>query len=233
MTGRRYKVVYSLFDGSGYMAEPWAKNGDMVFCINSDGGDHGSYAEHGARVQHENIAYINAHIFNGYVPVLPTPDIIFAFPPCTDLAVSGACRFAAKRALDPEFQDKAVQLARAAETLAALYGVPFMLENPISVLSTLWRKPDYMFNPYEYGGYLPVDDKHPAFPDYIVPRDAYQKKTCLWVGNGFIIPPKQPVAFSAGYCKQFKRLGGRSERTKLIRSLTPRGFANAVFESNK
>lgn len=233
MARHKHGVVYSLFDGSGYMAVPWAENGYRVFCINADGADHGGYAAHGARERHENITFINAWIYDGYIPPLPTPDIIFAFPPCTDLAVSGAAHFSSKRARNPLFQEQATATARAAETLANLYGVPFMIENPVSVLSTLWRKPDFIFHPYEYGGYLGEGDTHPAYPDYIAPRDAYPKKTCLWVGNGFILPPKRAVAVPDGYSTQHNKLGGKSERTKIIRSLTPRGFARAVFESNR
>jgi hypothetical protein len=56
-----------------------------------------------------------------------------------------------------------------------------MLENPVGVLSSYWRKPDHTFDPCDYGGYL-----NPA-------GDAYTKKTCLWTGGGFIMPGKKPV----------------------------------------
>ncbi|MEO9300096.1 hypothetical protein ABFY71_19125, partial [Devosia sp. RY10] len=78
-----------------------------------------------------------------------------AFPPCTDLAVSGAAHFAGKAAKNPAFQDEAVAMAKVAAALGDKYNVPYMIENPISVLSSKWRKPDYSFHPYEYGGYLP------------------------------------------------------------------------------
>ena len=50
--------------------------------------------------------------------------------------------------------------------------------------------------------------------------------------NGFRMPEKKPVFVEKGYSKQYSRLGGKSARTKLIRSLTPRGFAIAVNEEN-
>lgn len=51
--------------------------------------------------------------------------------------------------------------------------------------------------------------------------------------NGdFGTPEKKPVFVEKGYSKQYSRLGGKSARTKLIRSLTPRGFAIAVNEEN-
>lgn len=161
------------------------------------------------------------------------PDIIFAFPPCTDMAVSGASAFESKRKKDPLFQEKAAFTAMIASRIADHFNIPYIVENPVSVLSTFWRKPDYIFNPWEYGGYLPENDIHPFFPEYINPRDAYPKKTCLWTGNGFIMPEKKIVQVKKGYSNQHLKLGGKSTKTKIIRSLTPRGFARAVFEANK
>lgn len=89
-----------------------------------------------------------------------------------------------------------------------------------------------MFHPYEYGGYLPTIDEHPIYPEYIKPRDAYPKKTCIWSGGGFCMPEKKPVAVMPGYSDQHNKLGGKSLKTKNIRSATPRGFANAVFIAN-
>ncbi|MCZ0611769.1 DNA cytosine methyltransferase [Escherichia coli] len=156
------------------------------------------------------------------------------FPPCDDLAVSGAAWFSVKREKDPHFQVKAAYNAKIVEKLADMHNVPWMVENPVGVLSTLWRKPDFIFNPCDYGGYLPEDDKHPAFPEYIASRDAYTKKTCIWCGNGFKQPIFRPVSLTdePGNSQQHRKLGGKSKRTKMIRSLTPRGFARAVFLAN-
>lgn len=224
-------IVWSLFDGSGLMARPWAEAGHTCYCFNYDGADHGDYARLGARVEHENIHYINAWIDNKF-DFKVAPGIIFAFPPCTDLAVSGAAHFETKRRKNPTFQVEAVITCKVAARLAKKYNVPYMIENPVSVLSSLWRKPDYAFNPYEYGGYLPEDDTHPMFPDVIPARDAYVKKTCLWVGNGFVMPDVAEVAVGSGDNPGWAKLGGKSARTKTIRSLTPRGFAKAVYEAN-
>jgi hypothetical protein len=155
---------------------------------------------------------------------------VAAFPPCDHLAVSGAAHFKGKglRALA-----LSIDLFATATELAEFIGAPYFLENPVSTISSYWRKPDYSFNPYEYGGYLPDNDKHPRWPEYIAPRDAYPKKTCLWTGNGFVMPISIAVEPEPGYATQHKKLGGRSLKTKNIRSATPRGFALAVFESNK
>lgn len=224
-------IVWSLFDGSGLMAQPWAEAGHTCYCLNYDGADHGDYARLGAKVEHDNIHYINEWIDNKF-DFEVAPDIIFAFPPCTDLAVSGAAHFETKRKKNPTFQVEAVITCKVAARLAKKYNAPYMIENPVSVLSSLWRKPDYVFNPNEYGGYLPEDDTHPMFPDVIPARDAYVKKTCLWAGNGFVMPDVAEVAVGSGDNPGWAKLGGKSARTKTIRSLTPRGFAKAVYEAN-
>lgn len=232
------KVVWSLFDGSGIMGLPWAKAGYQVYCFNADGADHGPYDKFHARYIHEGLHYVNTWIdFNfmnaAVAGIYGKPDIIFAFPPCTDMAVSGASAFESKRKKDPLFQEKAAFTAMIASRIADHFNIPYVVENPVSVLSTFWRKPDYIFNPWEYGGYLPENDIHPFFPEHINPRDAYPKKTCLWTGNGFIMPEKKIVPVKKGYSNQHLKLGGKSTKTKVIRSLTPRGFARAVFEANK
>jgi hypothetical protein len=111
--------------------------------------------------------------------------------------------------------------------------VPYFIENPVSVLATKWRKPNYTFHPYLYGGYIPQEEsEHPEWPQYIAPRDAYPKKTCLWTGNSFVMPDFKPVTVEDGYARQHLKLGGKSMKTKNIRSATPRGFARAVYEAN-
>ena len=86
-------------------------------------------------------------------------DMIIAFPPCTDLAVSGARHFAKKRA-DGRQQasiDFFMKFANAHCDMIAI-------ENPVGIVSTRFRKPDQIINPYQFG--------HPE-----------TKKTCLWLKN--------------------------------------------------
>lgn len=231
-------IIYSMFDGSGLMVQPWAEAGHTCYCFNYDDANHGNYSKHQAKVQHPNIHYINVWIDDGFPfyiarAGIDAPDIVFSFPPCDNLAVSGSRHFARKLKENPICQIEAVAAAKAAHHLADVFGVPYMIENPVSVMSSIWRKPDYIFNPCEYGGYLAEDDSHPFFPDVIPARDAYNKKTCLWTGNGFVMPDKRPVDAHSGANPGWEKLGGKSARTKMIRSLTPRGFACAVYEENK
>lgn len=223
--------VVSLYDESGNMLRPWAEAGYQCYCFDilNDGrteivGTRGGmiYYMQGDMLDIATVAYV----------IRLKPVFIASFPPCTDVAVCGALHFAKKRAIDPLFQTKAVQLFRIPEMIANVVGCSWFSENPASMISTLWRKPDHKFHPWQYGGYLPVDDVHPRWPDYLPPRDAYPKYTWIWSGNSFIMPTKQEVTDVHDDYPGWKKLGGKSAKTKQIRSETPRGFARAVYEAN-
>lgn len=233
------KKVIFLFDYTGIMAKPWADAGYECYCFD---GQHESGVWGSG---YKNIINVGMWFNNNATGDFIDDDIekiinvtgddvcfVFGFPECTQLAVSGAAHFARKRDDNPFFQEEAMILVRLVEALGVELKCPWALENPVSVISTLWRKPDHSFHPYEYGGYLPVDDIHPIYPEYIKPKDAYPKKTCIWSGNGFVMPIKIPVEVTPGYSDQHKKLGGKSLKTKNIRSATPRGFANAVYLAN-
>lgn len=227
------KKAIFLYDYTGLMARPWLDAGYECWLFD---GQHtpgvtreGNIVKVGmwfdaAKVQEHSVV-ISEMVGDGV-------EMVFGFPECTHLAVSGAAHFAKKLADDPMIQIKATVLATLVEAVGVKCDAKWAAENPVSVLSTLWRKPNFSFHPWEYGGYLPEDDLHPTWPDYIAPRDAYPKKTCIWCGNGFVEPERRPVIEPHGYSTQHSKLGGKSLRTKNIRSATPRGFARAVFEAN-
>ena len=226
------KAVF-LYDYTGLMAKPWLDAGYECWCF--DGQHEPGIVRDGLHVKvgmwfyaartAEQAREIADMVGDGVA-------LVFGFPECTHLAVSGAAHFAKKLAADPEIQNRATELAKLVELVGVACSAPWAAENPVSVLATKWRKPDFSFHPWEYGGYLPDDDKHPKWPEYIAPRDAYPKKTCIWSGGGFVEPEKKPVDCKPGYSTQHKKLGGKSLKTKNIRSATPRGFAKAVFEAN-
>ena len=87
-------------------------------------------------------------------------DMLIAHPPCTHLAVSGARWFAEGR------KPRHIQDDAAAFFMKfILANIPkIAVENPVSVMSTRYRKPDQIINPWQFG--------HPE-----------QKKTCLWLKN--------------------------------------------------
>lgn len=92
-------------------------------------------------------------------------DLGIFFPPCTDLASSGAPSW-------PEKQADGRQQA-AIDFVLRLWdcGIKKVsIENPVGILSTVWRKPDQIINPFQFG-------------------DPYRKKTCLWLkGLPALIP---------------------------------------------
>jgi hypothetical protein len=230
-------IVISLYDYTGEAVKPWAKAGYECHCYDiQHDGTKGEGFPSGGSIHYRNADLHNYKASSDLTRSYMGKPVAFgmAFPVCTDMAVSGAAHFERKRQADPDFQKKAAGYAMLASSIFIKLMNRFFIENPVSVLSTLWRKPDYMFHPYEYGGYIPEDEaEHPVWPEYIAPRDAYPKKTCLWVGGGFKMPVPKPVVVEAGYSTQHRKLGGKSMKTKNIRSATPRGFAQAVFEANK
>jgi len=231
-------IVISLYDYTGEALKPWAEAGYECYAFD---------IQHEPNIEevHEydsggSISYLHADLhdpddLNAIHDAFKDLDVVFgmAFPVCTDMAVSGAAHFKRKAEANPSFQDEAVSYAVWCAKLFENLDVPYFIENPVSVLATKWRKPDYSFHPYEYGGYIPDDQaQHPVWPDYIAPKDAYPKKTCLWTGNGFNMPWTDPVEPEQGHSRQHLKLGGKSTKTKNIRSATPRGFAQAVYEFN-
>ncbi len=231
------KKAIFLFDYTGIMAQPWINAGYECWCFD---GQHdagivrdGMHVKVGMWFNNEVTGDISLEDVDKIISIVGDGvKFVFGFPECTHLAVSGAAHFARKRDANPFFQDEAMVLVHLTRRIGERLDVPWALENPISVISTMWRKPDFSFHPWEYGGYLPEGDEHPDYPDYIKPRDAYPKKTCIWSGNGFIEPIRKPVPVEPGYSDQHKKLGGKSLKTKNIRSATPRGFAKAVFLAN-
>jgi hypothetical protein len=231
-------IVISLYDYTGEALKPWAEAGYSCFAFDIQHPSAGGLVlyDGGGSIHYRYADLHDKRSLWNLQQRFQNKDVVFAmaFPVCTDLAVSGAAHFKRKAEKDPDFQTKAASYAVWCGDLFDKLGVPYFIENPVSRLATLWRKPDYSFHPYEYGGYIPEGEaEHPTWPEYIAPRDAYPKKTCLWTGNGFKLPVKLHVPVEEGYSRQHKMLGGKSMRTKNIRSATPRGFARAVFYANQ
>lgn len=85
-------------------------------------------------------------------------DLAICHPPCTDIAVSGASWF--KEKIADGRQQRAIEFFMEFTRLDHIPQVA--IENPVCIMSTVWRKPDQIIQPYEYG--------HPE-----------RKKTCLWL----------------------------------------------------
>lgn len=146
-------------------------------------------------------------------------DMILAFPPCTHLAVSGARHFAEKR------RDGRQQAAINFFMQFATADCPkIAIENPVGIMSTYYRKPDQIIQPYMFG-------------------DKARKKTCLWlkglnplkptdiVDCGDILPGGYSVGASANWAEaNGKILRWNDPLTAKIRSKTYPGIAKAMAE---
>ena len=227
------KRAVFLYDYTGLMAQPWLEAGYECWCF--DG-------------QHpEGITRDNLHVKVGMwfdadrtdeqakiiaAMVGDNVALVFGFPECTDLTVAGARHWAKKALANANFQINATQLADLVRKVGELCNSSWAFENPVGALSTLYRKPDFSFHPCDYAGYLPEDDVHPVYPEVYPGRDLYNKNTCIWCSASFNKPVKRRLEPISKDNPGWLYCGGKSKRTKNIRSATPRGFARAVFEAN-
>jgi site-specific DNA-cytosine methylase len=136
-------------------------------------------------------------------------DMLIAFPPCTHIAVSGARYFKEKQADGRQQQ--------AVDFFMLLANAPIekiAIENPVGIMSTKWRKPDQIIQPWQFG--------HPE-----------SKKTCLWLKNLPFLQPTNIIELpECGYWENQTPSGqnklGPSEHRAKIRSKTYEGIAEAM-----
>lgn len=227
------KKAIFLFDYTGIMAKPWLDDGYECWCF--DGQHPRGITQEGNHIKVG--MYLEAHSKLHYAErifdiVGDGVELVFGFPECTDLTNAGAKHFSGKRGFNSLFQAEAIELADLVRVVGNLYGCAWAFENPVGAISTQYRDYDFSFNPCDYGGYLPPNDKHPIYPNIYPGQDAYNKNTCIWHGNGFKEPRKRPITPKFKENPGWKLCGGKSIKTKNIRSATPRGFAFAVKQSN-
>lgn len=146
--------------------------------------------------------------------------MIIAFPPCTYLTVTGNRWFNVER-----YGEKAIQRHKDREDAVKFFmsianaDCPrIAIENPVGVMSTIWRKPDQIIQPYEFG-------------------DPFEKKTCLWlkglpslVPTDIVAPParrefKSGKTMPAWYADAFKL---PPKERSIMRSKTFPGVAKAM-----
>jgi site-specific DNA-cytosine methylase len=91
-------------------------------------------------------------------------DLIIAFPPCTYLTVTGNRWFNVEKYGDKAL--KRIEDRKEAIDFFMLFANAncehIAIENPVGIMSTEWRKPNQIINPYQFG-------------------DPFEKKTCLWL----------------------------------------------------
>lgn len=139
------------------------------------------------------------HIQGDVAAVLSEPwDIMVAHPPCTHLSVSGARWFGAKQ----EEQEAAIAFVHSLWNGAAKR---ICLENPVSVLSSRWCKPDQIIQPWQFG-------------------HGETKATCLWLKR---LPILFPTYIARERVARVHRLPPSADRWK-ERSRTFDGIAKAM-----
>lgn len=155
-------VVLSLYDLTGNMVRPWVEAGYTAVLVDMQ-------HKPGTR-QDGSVIKVGADIRNGWIPprdMLDRIAFVSAFPPCDHLAVSGSRWFKGKGLRKLALS---IDLFATAAELCEWVGAPYMIENPVSTISSYWRKPDAMFHPHHF--------------TLLEPDDNYTKATCLWVGGG-------------------------------------------------
>jgi site-specific DNA-cytosine methylase len=148
-------------------------------------------------------------------------DLMISFPPCTDLAVSGARHF--ERKIADGTQHKSLEffmnvINADIEKIA--------VENPIGIMSGKYRKPDQIVQPWMFG-------------------DKAQKSTCLWLKNlpkleatnivekgeffEFISKKGEKKRMPMWYYKALRE-AKTPEQRRTLRSKTFQGIADAMAE---
>lgn len=149
-------------------------------------------------------------------------DLIIAFPPCTYLTVTGNRWFNIDR-----YGEKAIQRHKDRKNAIDFFMAfanadceKIVIENPVGIMSSEWRKPTQIINPWQFG-------------------DAFEKKTCLWLKglpelkptNIVEIPPRKKFdsgkSMPSWYAEAWHL--PKEERAKL-RSKTFPGIARAMAE---
>lgn len=239
------KLLISLYDHSGNQSMPYKQNGWMVKQVE---------IKHGIDI----LTWDYAKFYNDMQDVASTyGDVIEKIgiicpTPCTDYAISGAKHFARKDADGTtEFSQKLVYRNKEIIDYFESTGLLqfWQIENPMSRIHTLnpWLGGvKYKFNPCDFSGYFNMikdndlinsaksksdfNDLTKLELSALFNLNLYNKQTWLW-GN-FNHPIKKRVEPIFKENPGFKLYGGKSERTKELRSVTPMGFCWAFYEAN-
>lgn len=122
-------------------------------------------------------------------------DMMIAFPPCTNLASSGA-RYWKEKQKDGRQKTSVI-------FFMALVGanIPkIAIENPIGIMSTYYRKPNQIIQPWQYG-------------------EPFNKKTCLWLKCLPLLSPTNIVEPTANWTSGSYRNGPRKDGTRIKSNL--------------
>lgn len=147
--------------------------------------------------------HLGWHIQDDVVNILEDSwDFILAFPPCTHLCVSGARWFKEKQ--EDGRQQQGIDFFMLFTDLSCL---KIAIENPIGIMSTYYRKPDQIIQPWQFG-------------------HGEVKATCLWLKG---LPCLQPTSIVAGRNPTTWKMGPSPNRA-ILRSKTYEGVAYAMAD---
>lgn len=159
------------------------------------------------------------HTMDGHMHFVDWWDLIIAHPPCTRLCNSGQRWLYwgdnAYREKKKEEQEEAIRFFLSFTEANCEH---IAIENPMGIMSTIYRKPDCIYNPYDFDG------------------ETECKKTCLWLKN---LPPLIPTQNlpkekrTQGIWKAHfdgKCYAWNDPQTAKLRSKTPEGVAKAMAE---
>lgn len=239
-------IAIFLCDLTGTAAKPWVEAGYRAVLVDPQ---HQRTETVGAV---EKISSIILEAMPRISEIIRTESVVFVmgFPPCTNVAVSGSRWFDDKRSKDPHFQAKAALVAEQCRMVGMAAGCPWAFENPVSVFSSIFGKPDYTFHPWQFTN--------------LAAEDNYTKQTCLWTGNGFNKPSEDVHPMVKEAIEKVEQHFGRmvpkkkaleaftgsniiaewypdnrihncppSDERANIRSATPEGFSRAMFLVNE
>ncbi|MGC1273209.1 MAG: hypothetical protein WBC44_05840 [Planctomycetaceae bacterium] len=162
-----------------------------------------------------DVRIIDPYADTGDVRLLENPGEVWGIlcaPPCTHLTVSGARWWASKG--DAALLEALSVVDACLRIVHVSRPQWWALENPVGRLMRFLGPPAFTFDPCDFG-------------------DPYTKRTCLW---GSFRRPRKSRVDPIRVCSQgswIQKLGGKSERTKRLRSVTPAGFAKAFYEVNR
>jgi len=143
------------------------------------------------------------HFKDDVLPLLVQKwDMIIAFPPCTDLCASGARWFKEKQA--DGRQQRSIDFFM---KFTGLDCPKVAIENPVGIMSRLYRKPDQIIQPWQFG--------HPE-----------SKATCLWLKGLPLLKPTKIETIRDGKCW---KMPPSPDRAKL-RAKTYQGIADAMAD---
>lgn len=129
-------------------------------------------------------------------------DMMIAFPPCTHLCVSGARWFKDKQEEQRQAKDFFMWLVNRSKYIPHI-----AIENPIGIMSTHYRKPDQIIQPWQFG-------------------HGETKATCLWLKG---LPKLTPTTIVEGREARVHKMPPGPDRWK-ERSRTYQGIADAMAD---